>query len=180
MKTPPLRRSRIKMRPKALHEGERSERQKWPLCRNSLGVYLGCVCSASARQDYRCSNEGKARDEYRVSPVNVGRLRSTRASRIWKRCDGLPVHIGKNRSHARSLMQASNLVQRVLPDFDSRRNRLAVMSHSPGKQRLGREIVDSFELAFELVAALVGEFSIAQACIKIEIRMHNHKHGTRH
>ena len=36
------------------------------------------------------------------------------------------------------------------------------------------------ETASELVAALAGEFSIAQACIEIEIRMHNHKHGTRH
>jgi hypothetical protein len=44
----------------------------------------------------------------------------------------------------------------------------------------GEEIVDSFETASELVAALAGEFSIVQACIKIEIRMHNHKHGTRH
>jgi hypothetical protein len=42
------------------------------------------------------------------------------------------------------------------------------------------EIVDSFETASELVAALAGEFSIAQAGIEIEIRMHNHKHGTRH
>jgi hypothetical protein len=37
-----------------------------------------------------------------------------------------------------------------------------------------------FETASELVAAPAGEFSIVQACIKIEIRMHNHKHGTRH
>jgi hypothetical protein len=44
----------------------------------------------------------------------------------------------------------------------------------------GEEIVDSFETASELVAALAGEFSIAQAGIVIEIRMHNHKHGTRH
>jgi len=44
----------------------------------------------------------------------------------------------------------------------------------------GEEIVDSFETASELVAALAGEFSIAQASIKIEIRMHDHKHGTRH
>jgi AcrR family transcriptional regulator len=28
--------------------------------------------------------------------------------------------------------------------------------------------------------ALAGEFSIAQAGIDIEIRMHDHKHGTRH
>jgi hypothetical protein len=44
----------------------------------------------------------------------------------------------------------------------------------------GEEIVDSFETASELVAAPAGEFSIVQACIKIEIRMHNHKRGTRH
>jgi len=36
----------------------------------------------------------------------------------------------------------------------------------------GEEIMDSFETASELVAALAGEFSIAQACTKIEIRMH--------
>ena len=50
----------------------------------------------------------------------------------------------------------------------------------PENSAWGEEIVDSFETASELVAALAGEFSIAQACIKIEIRMHNHKHGTRH
>ena len=44
----------------------------------------------------------------------------------------------------------------------------------------GEEIVDSVETASEFVAALAGEFSIAQACVQIEIRMHNHKHGTRH
>jgi hypothetical protein len=33
----------------------------------------------------------------------------------------------------------------------------------------GEEIVDSFETVSELVAALAGEFSIVQACIKIEI-----------
>jgi hypothetical protein len=50
----------------------------------------------------------------------------------------------------------------------------------PENSAWGEEIVDSFETASELVAALACEFSIAQACIKIEIRMHNHKHGTRH
>jgi hypothetical protein len=50
----------------------------------------------------------------------------------------------------------------------------------PENSAWGEEIVDSFETASELVAALAGEFSIAKACIKIEIRMHNHKHGTRH
>ena len=50
----------------------------------------------------------------------------------------------------------------------------------PENNAWGEEIVDSFETASELVAALAGEFSIAQAGIEIEIRMHNHKHGTRH
>ena len=50
----------------------------------------------------------------------------------------------------------------------------------PEKSAWGEEIVDSFETASELVAGLAGEFSIAQAGIEIEIRMHNHKHGTRH
>ena len=50
----------------------------------------------------------------------------------------------------------------------------------PDNSAWGEEIVDSFETASELVAALAGEFSIAQACIEIEIRMHSHKHGTRH
>ena len=50
----------------------------------------------------------------------------------------------------------------------------------PDNNAWGEEIVDSFETASELVAALAGEFSIAQPCIEIEIRMHNHKHGTRH
>jgi hypothetical protein len=50
----------------------------------------------------------------------------------------------------------------------------------PEDSACGEEIADSFETASELVAALAGEFSIVQACIKIEIRMHNHKHSTRH
>jgi hypothetical protein len=50
----------------------------------------------------------------------------------------------------------------------------------PEDSAWGEEIVDLFETASELVATLAGEFSIVQACIKIEIRMHNHKHGTRH
>jgi len=50
----------------------------------------------------------------------------------------------------------------------------------PENSAWAEEIVDSFERASELVAALAGEFSIAQAGIEIEIRMHNHKHGTRH
>lgn len=50
----------------------------------------------------------------------------------------------------------------------------------PENNAWGEEIVDSFETASELVSALAGEFSIAQAGIEIEIRMHDHKHGTRH
>ena len=50
----------------------------------------------------------------------------------------------------------------------------------PENNAWGEEIVDSFETASELVAALAGEFSIAQAGIKIEIRMHDHTNGTRH
>jgi hypothetical protein len=50
----------------------------------------------------------------------------------------------------------------------------------PENNAWGEEIVDSFETASALVAALAGEFSIAQAGIEIEIRMHNHTHGTRH
>jgi hypothetical protein len=51
---------------------------------------------------------------------------------------------------------------------------------NPENSAWGEEIVDSFETASELVAALAGEFSIEQACITIEIRMHNHEHGTRY
>jgi hypothetical protein len=50
----------------------------------------------------------------------------------------------------------------------------------PENNAWGEEIVDSFETASELVSALAGEFSIGQAGIEIELRMHNHKHGTRH
>jgi hypothetical protein len=50
----------------------------------------------------------------------------------------------------------------------------------PDNNAWGEEIADTFETASELVAALAGEFSIPQACIKIEIRMHNHKDSTRH
>jgi hypothetical protein len=51
---------------------------------------------------------------------------------------------------------------------------------NPEDSAWGEEIVDSFDTASGLVAALAGEFSIAQACIKLEIRMHDHKQGTRH
>ena len=50
----------------------------------------------------------------------------------------------------------------------------------PENSAWGEEIVDSFETASELVAALAGEFSIGEAGVEIEIRMHDHKHGTRH
>ena len=44
----------------------------------------------------------------------------------------------------------------------------------------GEEIADSLETASMLVAALAAEFSIPQAHIKIEIRMHKMTDGTRH
>jgi hypothetical protein len=51
---------------------------------------------------------------------------------------------------------------------------------NPEDSAWGEERVDSFETASGLVAALAGEFSIAQACIKLEIRMYDPKQGTRH
>jgi hypothetical protein len=50
----------------------------------------------------------------------------------------------------------------------------------PESTASGEEIMDSLETASTLVAALAAEFSIAQTCIKIEIRMHKHTDGTRH
>lgn len=50
----------------------------------------------------------------------------------------------------------------------------------PESSAWGEEIVDSFETASELVAAVAGQFSITQTSIKIEIRLRNHKQGTRH
>src|SRR5512133_214601 len=61
----------------------------------------------------------------------------------------------------------------------SARKRTAIRCKSGYPTRRSRKTAlgaKKFETASELVAALAGEFSIVQACIKIEIRMHNHKH----
>src|SRR5262249_172852 len=50
----------------------------------------------------------------------------------------------------------------------------------PENSAWGEEIVDSLETASMLVAALAAEFSIPEARIKIEIRMHNMTDGTQH
>ena len=50
----------------------------------------------------------------------------------------------------------------------------------PENAAWGEEIADSLETASMLIAALAAEFSIPQACIKIEIRMRNMKDGTQH
>ena len=50
----------------------------------------------------------------------------------------------------------------------------------PESAAWGEEMMDSFEMASELVASLATEFSISQACIKIEIRMQNMTAGTCH
>ena len=51
---------------------------------------------------------------------------------------------------------------------------------SPQSAAWGEEIADSIEAASMLVDAIAAEFSIPQARIKIEIRMHNMREGTRH
>ena len=51
---------------------------------------------------------------------------------------------------------------------------------SPEHAAWGEEIADSIESASMLVDAIAAEFSIPQAHIKIEIRMHNMRGGTRH
>ncbi len=50
----------------------------------------------------------------------------------------------------------------------------------PANAAWGEEITDSLETASMLVAALAEEFSIPQACIKIEKRMHDLAAGTHH
>jgi hypothetical protein len=50
----------------------------------------------------------------------------------------------------------------------------------PENTAWGEEMADSLETASRLVGALAAEFSIMQARIKIEIRMHNTTTGTRH
>jgi len=50
----------------------------------------------------------------------------------------------------------------------------------PENAAWGEEIADSLETASTLVAALAAEFSIPQARIKIDIRMHNIRDGTQH
>jgi hypothetical protein len=50
----------------------------------------------------------------------------------------------------------------------------------PESTAWGEEMTDSLETASMLVAVLAAEFSIAQTCIKIEMRMHKHTDGTRH
>jgi len=58
-----------------------------------------------------------------------------------------------------------------------------VRVHNPAKPEdaaWGEEIADSLETASMLIAALAAEFSIPQARIKIEIRMHSMKDGTQH
>ena len=51
---------------------------------------------------------------------------------------------------------------------------------SPQNAAWGEETADSLEAASMLVDAIAAEFSIQQANIKIEIRMHNMRSGTRH
>ena len=51
---------------------------------------------------------------------------------------------------------------------------------TPERRAQGEEIADTLETACMLVAALAAEFSIPQARIKIEIRMHKLTDGTRH
>jgi hypothetical protein len=51
---------------------------------------------------------------------------------------------------------------------------------NPAVAAWGEEIADCFETAAMLVSALAAEFSIAQARIKIEVRMHNIAEGTQH
>ena len=51
---------------------------------------------------------------------------------------------------------------------------------APRHTAWGEEIADSFEAASTLVAVLAAEFSIPQARIKIEVRMHTIANGTRH
>jgi hypothetical protein len=58
-----------------------------------------------------------------------------------------------------------------------------VKLHTNGKSSKaawGQEIADSFETASSLIEALAHDFSIAQTCIKIEIRMSRMTEGTRH
>jgi hypothetical protein len=75
----------------------------------------------------------------------------------------------------------TKLLARISQEEDGYMVEVTLLNETkPGNSAWGEELVDSFETASELVAALAGEFSIGQGGIEIEIRMHNHKHGTRH
>jgi hypothetical protein len=50
----------------------------------------------------------------------------------------------------------------------------------PENTAWGEEIVDTFETASMLVAALAAEFSIATERVELDIRMHRSADGTRH
>jgi len=51
---------------------------------------------------------------------------------------------------------------------------------NPENTSWGEEIVDTFETASMLVAALADEFSIATERVELDIRMHRSTDGTRH
>jgi hypothetical protein len=84
-------------------------------------------------------------------------------------------------AHSSSNRNRASLATRDYSPASATKRRLLYGASQAGPTRrsrktraCGEEIVDSFETASELVATLAGEFSIVQACIKIEIRIHNH------
>jgi hypothetical protein len=75
----------------------------------------------------------------------------------------------------------TNLFARISEEEDGYMVEITLFNETKlGNSAWGEETVDSFETASELVSALAGEFSIGEAGIEIELRMHDHKHGTRH
>jgi len=75
----------------------------------------------------------------------------------------------------------TNLFACISEEDDSYTVQVRLYNHGmPENTAWGEEMADSLETASMLVSALAAEFSIAQAGIKIEIRMQDPRGGTRH
>jgi hypothetical protein len=75
----------------------------------------------------------------------------------------------------------TNLFVRISEEKDGYTVQVRLYSHViPENAAWGEETADSLEMASAMVKALAAEFSILQACIKIEIRTQDPRQGTRH
>lgn len=75
----------------------------------------------------------------------------------------------------------TNLSARISEEEDGYVVQVRLYSRTiPQNTAWGEETADSLEMASEMVGAIAAEFSILQACIKIEIRTQDPRQGTRH